>query len=90
MWLTTSVLSWQIPRTEELGSLWGLKESGTSEQLSTVMMLSIFFMLAYKSSLMTFLFKVFARFCLLSLYSHRASLIAQLVKNLHATQEALV
>ena len=90
LWLTTSALSWESPRTEELGSLWGLKESGTSEQLSTSMMLSVFFMLAYKSSLMKFLFKVFAHFYLLSLYSHRASLIAQLAKNLHAVQETLV
>ena len=90
LWLTTSALSWESPRTEELGSLWGLKESGTSEQLSTSMMLSVFFMLAYKSSLMKFLFKVFAHFYLLSLYSHRASLIAQLAKNPHAVQETLV
>ena len=47
-------------------------------------------MLAYKSSLMKSLFKAFAHFYLLLLYSHRASLVAQLVKNPPAMQETLV
>ena len=38
----SSALAWEIPRTEELGGLSGLKESDTSERVSTVMMLSIF------------------------------------------------
>ena len=44
-------------------------------------------MLAYKPSLMKSLFKAFAHFYLLSLYSHGASLQAQLVKTPPAMQE---
>ena len=31
----SSILAWRIPWTEEPGELWGLKESDTTEQLSS-------------------------------------------------------